>query len=115
MRENGTICPFGVFPQLYCILYFASKWAIFPLKRSVWGVEKGHFRDRKGQMVDSGFQDPKPAEIPLKQGEHTSRPQLSQHRDWPQNLKLGQKLLYNSGKNAKRTNGSIFARPCVHA
>ena len=39
----GTICPFGV---------------IFPLKRNDLGARKGHIRARKGQMVNSGFQDP---------------------------------------------------------
>ena len=56
-RATGTICPFGVFSLFYSIFRF--KIAIFPLKRSVFGARKGHIRARQGQMVNSGFQDPK--------------------------------------------------------
>ena len=52
MRENGTISPFGVFPQFYSI--FRVKIGHFPLKR----VERTIFGGRKGQMVSLGFQDP---------------------------------------------------------
>ena len=41
MRENGTICPFGVFFFKLYYLYsflFAPKLGIFPLKRRVFGV-----------------------------------------------------------------------------
>ena len=54
------------------------KLAIFPLKRSVLGAWKGHFRARKGQMVDSVFQDPKTTWNVFKTREKTS-----QHHNWP--------------------------------
>ena len=41
------------------LAFFRFKLAIFPLKRSVLGAWKGHIRTRKGQMVNSGFHDPK--------------------------------------------------------
>ena len=66
-REMGTTCPFGVFfPLFYSI--FTSKLDIVPFKRSVLGALKGHFRTRKGRMVDLGFQDPKPPEMPKNKG-----------------------------------------------
>ena len=68
---------------------FALKLAIFPLKRGVLGA-------RKGQMVNSGFQDPKTPEIPLKQRENVTTPQLASLHGLPRNwaksaIKLGKK------------------------
>ena len=47
MRENGTICPFRVFPLFYS--------GYFLLKSSVGEVEKEPFGGgQKGQMADLG-------------------------------------------------------------
>ena len=96
------------FPLFYSSI-FASKLAIFPLKRSVLGAWKGHFRARKGQMVDLGFQDPKPPEMPYKTRENVTTPQLASLHGLASNWA---KNCYKTGeKNAKRTNGTYFARP----
>ena len=72
--------------------------SIFPLKRSVWGVGKGHFRARKGQMVDSGFQDPKTSWNTDKTRGNVTKPQLALLSGWPQ---IGLKVAI---KHEKRQN-----------
>ena len=92
--------------------FFASKLAIFPLKRSVLGAWKGHFRARKGQMADLGFQDPKTTSNANKTRENVTTPQMASLHGLASNWA---KNCYKTGeKNAKRTNGTYFARPRVH-
>ena len=55
--ENGPLVLLAFFPKFYSI--FSQKLTIFPLKRSVLGVWKGHFQAWKGQTVNSGLQEPK--------------------------------------------------------
>ena len=62
-------------PQFYSS--FASTSAISPLKRSVLGAWKGHFQARKGQMVNSGLQDPETTWNAYKTSENVTRPQLA--------------------------------------
>ena len=61
------------FWHFFLVVVFAPKLAIFPLESSVLGAWKGHFRGRKGQLVNSGFQDPKTTPI----GRHVCRTKLS--------------------------------------
>ena len=101
-------CCFDVFFPWFTVV-FASKLAIFPPKRSVLGAWKGHFRAWKGQMVDLGFQDPKTTWNALKTRENVTTPQLASLHGLPPN---SPNKCYKTGeKNAKRTNGTHFARP----
>ena len=96
--EMGTICLLAFFPCF--IVLFASKLAISSLKRSVLGAWEGHVRARKGQMVNSGFQDNKGKR-------HNTTTGLGTWiaPNWAKKCyKIGE-------KNAKRTNGTYFARP----
>ena len=70
MRENGTICPFAVFPPFF--VFIAAKLDICPLKRGVFGVHKGPVWGSKRTNGGLGLQDPETAEIPTKQ-EKTSK------------------------------------------
>ena len=99
--ENGTICRFGVFVFFY--YFFASKLDISPLKRSVFGVQKGPFWGTNGEF---GFQNPKTAEMPFKQGKSGLVTGILAS-NWP-------KMTTKQGKNTKRTDGAIFTRPPVH-
>ena len=106
-REMGTICPFGVCFPCFIVLV-ASQLAIFPLKRSVLGARKGHSRARKGQMVNSGFQDPKTTCNAFKTREDITTPQLASLHGLP--LNWAKKCFKTGEKNTKRTNGTYFAR-----
>ena len=63
--ENGTMS-FRYFPCL--IVFFASKLDISPLKHSVFGVSKRAFWGSTRTNGEFGFQKPKTAEMPIKQG-----------------------------------------------
>ena len=78
MRENGATCPFG----FSSFLIFASRLAMFPLKRSLFSECKRALWRLKGQMVNVGFQDPKIAEAPIKQGKTQQDQNLPHRRDW---------------------------------
>ena len=104
-REMGTICPFAFFP---CFTVFvASKLAIFPLKRSVLGAWKGHFRARKGQTVDLGFQGPRTWNA-YKMRENVTTPQLASLHglasNWAKNChKSGEKTPKGQPSGPKET------------
>ena len=112
-RTRVKWVPFVLLAFFPCFtVFFASNLAIVPLKRSVLGAWKGHFRARKGQMVDLGFQDPKTTWNAYKTRENVTAPQLASLHglasSWANNC-------YKTGKkNGKRTNGTHFARPPVH-
>ena len=92
--------PLVLFAFLPCFAsFFASKLDVFPLKYSVLGAWKGHFQ----------AQDPKTTWNASKTRENVTTPQFSSLRglvsNWAKNRhKTGE-------KNAKKTNGTYFARP----
>ena len=97
-----------LFRQFYSIFRF--KIGHFPLNVVFWELEKGFFRARKGQMVNSGFQDPKTTWSAFQARENVTTPQLASLHGLPPNWA---KKCYKTGggKSAKRTNGTYFARP----
>ena len=93
VRENGTICPSGVFFPWF--INFTSKLEI--LNNVVFfGVWTGSF----GQN----------SRYACKTRENATRPQLASS----QGLVSKWTTDYKTGKNAKSTNGSIFTRPPDH-
>ena len=75
-HEMGTICPVWRFFPCF-IVFFASKLAIFPLKHSVLGAWKGHFRAEKDKSWIRGSKTPEPPEMPFKTRENVTTPQLA--------------------------------------
>ena len=75
MRENGTICPFGVFFPCF-IVFFASTMDMFPLKRSVLGVYKGALRGSKRTNCEFVVPRPKKHKNHCETGEKTSKGQM---------------------------------------
>ena len=73
---NGYHLSFWRFLPCF-IVFFDSKLAVFPLKRSVWELEKTIFGPEKDKWWIQGSKIPKPPEMPLKQGK------TSQHHNWP--------------------------------
>ena len=63
---DGTIClcPFGVFPPWY---FSRQNWT-FPFQTFLFGVLKEPFWGSKRTTGDSGLQDPKTDQMPVKQG-----------------------------------------------
>ena len=95
MRENGTICPFGIFPLFHCI--FASKVDIIPLKRSVSGVVTrailGVEKDKRWIWVARSQKQPKC----LQNKGNPTRPRLPV--DWPQ---ISPKNHFKAGEKRQR-------------
>ena len=81
---NGYHLSFWRFSPCFTVS-FSSKLAIVPLKRSVLWAWKGHFRARKGQMVDLGFRDPKTTWNAYKTRENVTTPQLASLHGVPPN------------------------------
>ena len=110
-RGEGTRMkwvPFVAFFSPCFKVFFASKLAISPLRRSVMGAWKGHIRARKGRVVDLGPQDPKTTRNAFKTRENVTTPQPAPPHGSPPNW--AQKR-HKTGKKARRTNGTYFARP----
>ena len=105
IRENGTICPFGVFTS--SIIFLSQKLDIFPLKRSIFGMSKGPFRGSKRTHGEFGFQDP-------------TQPKCLQNKGKPNKTTIDRiiKIRPITAKKPKeknqKDNGSIFTRPRVH-
>ena len=103
---NGYHLSFGIFPCF--IVFFASKLAIFPSKRSVLGAWKGHILARKGHMLNSGFQDHKTTWNAFKQGK------TSQHHNWPRYMdcpQIGPKGAIKLGKKRQKDKWYLFRAP----
>ena len=102
MRENGTIFPLAFGPKLFCV--YRIKIGHFPSKRSVLEeCSKGHDGGRKGQTVSLGR-----AQKCLHSKGKTNKTTIGLITG------IGLKMTSKQGKNAKRTNGSIFMQPHVH-
>ena len=104
MRENGTVCPFAFFPRF--VVFFASI-GKFPFKTCFWSVE-GYNGCRKGQTVSLGRTHQLPKCLQNKGKTNKTIIGLITGVG----LKLDKNCFY-TGKNAKRTNGSIFI--CNHS
>ena len=87
---------------------FASKLALSPFKRSVLGAWKGHFRARKGQMVELGVQDPETTWNAYKIRENVTTPQLASLH-WL--ASKWAKIAIKQGKNAKKDKWHLFRAP----
>ena len=90
------------------IVFIPSKLAIFPLNVVFRELENRIFGPKKDKWRIRGSKTPKPPEMPLNKGKHHNT--TTGLATWIA-PKLGQKVLWNLGKNAKRTNGTYFARP----
>ena len=74
-----------------------------------WELEKAIFGPEKDKWWIWGSKTPKPPEMPIKLGKTSQHHKLPRYMDWPQ---IGPKIAIKQGKkNAKRTNGTHFARP----
>ena len=73
-----------------------------------WELEKAIFGPEKDKWWIWGSKTPKPPEMPIKLGKTSQHHNWPRYMDWPQ---LGPKIAVKQGKNAKRTNGTYFARP----
>ena len=56
MRENGTICPFGVCSPV-ALYFLRQNWTFSLYNVVILEARKAHFRGRRGQMVILGFPD----------------------------------------------------------
>ena len=81
------------------VVFFASKLAIFPLKRSVLGAWKGHFRPEKDKWWIWGSKTPKPPEMPIKLGKTSQHHNWPRYMDWPQ---IGPKIAIKQGKKTPK-------------
>ena len=97
-HEMGTICPFGVFFFPCFTVYFSSKSAIFPLKRSVLGAWKRIFGPEKDKWWIWGSKTQKPPEMPIKLGKASQHHNWPRYMDWPQ---IGPKIAIKQGKTPK--------------
>ena len=87
----GSICPFGVFFSCF-IVFFASKFAIFPSNVVFWKLEKAIFGPEKDKWWIR-------RSMPIKLGK------TSQHRNWPRYMdwpQIGPKIAIKQGKKRQK-------------